>query len=230
MARQNEYGQPIGDPLTRALPRPAPPRTAMHGRYCSLVPANPTHAQALFAAFAQAEDGHNWTYLPIEPFQNVNDCRTWLTMAAQSDDPLYFTVLDGNGVAIGWASYLRINPDDGVIEVGWINFSPAMQRSALSTEAMYLMMARMFDELGYRRYEWKCDALNAPSRKAAERLGFTYEGTFRQATHYKGRNRDTAWYAILDSEWPAQKARFQAWLQPANFDEDGRQKNPLLAK
>jgi RimJ/RimL family protein N-acetyltransferase len=122
---------------------------------------------------------------------------------------------------------MRIDPAMGVIEVGNIAYSPSLQRTPAATEAMYLMMRRVFDELGYRRYEWKCDSLNAPSRAAAERLGFRYEGLFRQALVYKGRNRDTAWYSIIDKEWPARKAAFEAWLDPANFDRDGRQRRPL---
>ena len=227
MPYANQFDQPVGAPLSGDFPRPLPAQTPMIGSYCTLVPSDPKQAEALFVAFSTAADGRDWTYLPLEPFADVAACRDWLTRAAASRDPLYFTVLDAKGRAAGWASYLRIDPANGAIEVGWINFSPVMQRSPAATEAMYLMMARAFDELGYRRYEWKCDDLNAPSMAAARRLGFTYEGTFRQATHYKGRNRDTAWFAILDRDWPAQKARFQAWLDPANFDADGRQKRRL---
>ena len=227
MTRTNEFGQPIGDPLNTELPRPLPPRNPMAGQYCTLVPVSSNHAPALFDAFATARDTRHWTYLPLEPFRTVDECRVWLEEAEASDDPLYFTVLDAKGRPAGWASFLRIDPAGGAIEVGWINFSPILQGTRASTEAMFLMMARVFDELGYRRYEWKCDALNAPSMRAAERLGFTYEGTFRQATHYKGRSRDTAWFSVLDHEWPALKARFQAWLAPGNFDADGRQKKRL---
>lgn len=223
MPRLNSFGQPIGEELSGSFPRPLPPRQPMQGRFCSLVPISQSHAQPLYEAFATAEDGRNWTYLPLDPFDSLQACRDWLSTAESSSDPLYFAVLDTAGRAVGWASYLRIDPGAGVIEVGWINFSPLIQRSPVSTEAMYLMMARVFDELGYRRYEWKCDDLNAPSMAAARRLGFSYEGTFRQATHYKGRNRDTAWFSILDSEWPALKARFERWLDPANFDAEGRQ-------
>jgi RimJ/RimL family protein N-acetyltransferase len=131
------------------------------------------------------------------------------------------------GRAPGVASYLRIDPAPGVIEVGHINYAPPLQRTVAATEAMFLMMRRVFDELGYRRYEWKCDAVNAPSRAAALRLGFQFEGIFRQATVYKSRNRDTAWYAIIDRDWPALKARYQRWLDPANFDAAGRQRKKL---
>ena len=140
------------------------------------------------------------------------------------DDPLFHAIIDSaTGKAIGVASYLRIDPASGSIEVGHINYSPLLQRTPAATEAMYLMMQRVF-ELGYRRYEWKCDALNARSRAAAQRYGFSFEGVFRQATVYKGRNRDTAWYAAIDQEWPALQAAFLQWLDPANFDQDGRQR------
>ena len=147
---------------------------------------------------------------------------------AAADDPLFYAVVDqASGGAIGVASYLRIEPAVGVIEVGHIAYSPPLRRTTAATEAMYLMMRRVFDELGYRRYEWKCDALNAPSRRAADRFGFSFEGVFRQATMYKGRNRDTAWYSITDVEWPALKARFEAWLDESNFSADGAQRLSL---
>ncbi|WP_137700460.1 GNAT family N-acetyltransferase [Marimonas lutisalis] len=230
MTRTNEFGQPIGDPLDGAFPRPRPPRTAMEGRYCSLVPLLPDHAAALHAAYASAPDARGWTYLPHGPFADEDSYAAWVADAAKSEDPLFFTVLAPDDRPLGTASFLRIDPGAGVIEVGFINFSHLMQRSRISTEAMFLMMSRAFDELGYRRYEWKCDALNAPSMAAANRLGFNYEGTFRQATHYKGRNRDTAWFSIIDSEWPAIRDAFIAWLEPENFETGGGQKSPLRTK
>ena len=143
---------------------------------------------------------------------------------------MFFTIIErATSRALGLASFLRIEPKVGVIEVGHINFAPVLQRTPHGTEAMFLMMCRVFDELGYRRYEWKCDALNAPSYRAAERLGFVYEGTFRQATMYKGRNRDTSWYAIIDKDWPALKEAYEAWLNPDNFDADGEQRKKLSA-
>jgi RimJ/RimL family protein N-acetyltransferase len=148
---------------------------------------------------------------------------------ARQDDPLFFAIVDPSGNPIGMASYLRIAPAAGSIEVGHIHYAPALQRTRASTEAMYLMMRRAFDELGYRRYEWKCDDLNAASLRAADRLGFVYEGTFRQHTVYKGRSRDTAWYSIIDKDWPAVRRVFEAWLDPENFDERGRQRTPLRA-
>ncbi len=225
---KNALGQPIGAPLDVTLPRPCPPRTPMVGRAVTLVPLDPAaHAQALYDAFVADADNRIWTYLPYGPFTSLADFRAWVDKTCTTDDPLFHTVLDGSGTPVGVATYLRIDPGAGVIEVGHINFSPALQRTAMSTETMFLMMSRVFDELGYRRYEWKCDALNAPSVSAAKRLGFTYEGTFRQATHYKGRNRDTAWFAVIDKDWPAIRAEFVRWLDVANFDADGQQKSPL---
>jgi RimJ/RimL family protein N-acetyltransferase len=173
-------------------------------------------------------DGRNWTYLPYGPFEELDDYRTWMRSACLGNDPFFHAVIDRkSGKATGVASFLRIDPGPGVIEVGHINYAPPLQRTPAATEAMFLMMCRVFDELGYRRYEWKCDALNAPSRAAALRLGFQFEGIFRQATIYKQRNRDTAWYAIVDRGWPALKARFERWLDPANFDAEGRQRRSL---
>lgn len=223
------FGDPIGPVVEGWTPRPHPPRTAMKGRLVTLEPLSAAaHAADLFAAHALDTEGRNWTYLPNGPYADVSAFRAWADGAEASEDPLYVAVVDNaTGKAVGTASYLRIDPPAGVIEVGWITFSPLLQRSPASTEAMALMMARVFDDLGYRRYEWKCNALNAPSCRAAERLGFTYEGTFRQATIAKGRNRDTAWYSILDTEWPRAKAAFAAWLAPENFDAQGRQKHRL---
>ena len=182
----------------------------------------------LHAAYLVDKEGRNWTYLPHGPYARFEDYLGYLERAAASDDPLIHCVIErSNGRAAGVASYMRIDAAAGVIEVGGINYSPLLQRTPAATEAMYLMMRRVFDELGYRRYEWKCDALNAPSRAAALRLGFQYEGMFRQATVYKGRNRDTCWFSILDREWPALKEAFERWLDPGNFDAAGRQHQSL---
>lgn len=227
----NPLGQPIGFPVTTELPRPFPPSTPIRGRTCSVVPLDVAgHAAALHEANCQAEDDRNWTYLPYGPFDTPADYRAWLEKDCQGRDPLFHTVLDGDGSPVGIASYLRIEPGVGCIEVGHIHFSPLLQRTVASTEAMYLMMRRVFDELGYRRYEWKCDALNGPSRKTAERLGFRFEGIFRQATVYKGRNRDTAWYAITDRDWPDIRDAFVRWLDPENFDDTGNQRSALQAR
>jgi RimJ/RimL family protein N-acetyltransferase len=219
---------PIGAALDAWEPRPRPARTPMPGRYCSLEALDTAlHADALHAAFALDVSGAGWTYLPYGPFPNVGAFRDWVAGMAGQDDPMFFTILDPERRAVGVASYLRIAPAIGSVEVGGIHYSPMLQRTRAATEAMYLLMRRAFDELGYRRYEWKCDALNAASRRAAERLGFVYEGTFRQATVYKRRNRDTAWYSIIDQEWPGLKAAFERWLDPANFDERGAQRRRL---
>jgi RimJ/RimL family protein N-acetyltransferase len=229
--RVNGLGQPVGEELPGWSARPRPPQTPMQGRLCRLESFDlARHAHELFEAYSLDVTGRNWTYLGYGPFETEAGFTALAEASFTGSDPHFHTVIDlASGKAVGVASYLRIDPACGVIEVGHIHFSPAMQARPIATEAMYLMMARAFDELGYRRYEWKCDALNAPSQSAAQRLGFTYEGTFRQATIYKGRNRDTAWYSILDSEWPALKTAFEAWLDPANFDADGRQRQRLSA-
>lgn len=221
--------QPTGQPVLDWTPREAPPRTAMEGRFCRLEPLDPgRHAHDLFAANGLDKDGRNWTYLFQEPFADFESYRVWLEQMAKSDDPLFHTIVDAKtGKAVGVATFMRIDRTHGVIEVGNINYSPLLQRTPAATEAMFLMMARVFDELGYRRYEWKCDSLNAPSRAAALRLGFQFEGIFRQAVVYKKRNRDTAWFSMIDSEWPTLKRAYEQWLAPANFDADGRQRQNL---
>lgn len=223
--------QPTGFPLSGWMPRQQPPRTSMQGRFARVEPLDAVrHAADLFAANGADVDARMWTYLGYGPFASLADYRAWIEVSAKSSDPLFHAIVDlSSGKAAGVASYLRIDAAVGVIEVGHIALSPALQRTPAATEAMWLMMRRVFEELGYRRYEWKCDALNAPSRRAAERLGFTYEGTFRQATIYKGRNRDTAWFSIIDKEWPAIDAAFRTWLTPENFDETGRQRQSLAA-
>ncbi len=203
----------------------------MVGRYCAMEPLDPVlHAAELWDAFRLDAQGRDWTYLPYGPFEDEGEFRSWVESAAVGEDPLFYTILDPSDHAVGVASYLRIFPEIGSMEVGHIHYAPALQRSRAATEAMYLMMRRAFDELGYRRYEWKCDSLNAPSRRAAERLGFVYEGTFRQATIYKGRNRDTAWFAMLDTEWPPARKAFEAWLKEDNFDAKGQQKAKLRVR
>lgn len=227
----NALGQPVGLPVPGWTPRPLPPRSPMEGRLVRVEPLDPAkHAADLFQANGADREGRNWTYLPYGPFARLDDYRTWMEQNCLGDDPLFHAIVDqASGKARGVASYLRIEAKMGVIEVGHINYSPALQGTAAATEAMFLVMARVFEELGYRRYEWKCNALNKASCRAAERLGFSYEGTFRQATVVKGRNRDTAWFSILDREWPQAKAAFQAWLDPANFDAGGKQRRSLTA-
>lgn len=208
-------------------PPPLPTKESMEGGYCRLTLLDPTaHAAGLFDAFAKDADGIDWSYLPYGPFDSLPAFKAWLEKVAGLSDPLFYTVIDQQGKAIGVASYLRIMPASGSIEVGHIHFSPELQKSPAATEAMFMMMRHAF-KLGYRRYEWKCDSLNQRSRRAALRLGLSFEGIFRQATVYKGRNRDTAWYAAIDREWPQLEAMFEAWLDPENFDDAGLQRKSL---
>lgn len=227
--RQNSLGQPIGFAVENWQACPSPQRSFIEGQRCRIEAYNPEqHNQALYDAFVKDENFANWTYLPYGPFDDFESFDAWARKTCQDDDPLFHSIIDLESErAVGLASYLRITPAYGVIEVGHIHFSPLIQRTTLATEAMFLMMKRVFDELGYRRYEWKCDALNAPSCKAAKRLGFSYEGTFRQAIMYKGRNRDTAWFAMIDEDWRQIKQAFEQWLSASNFDEQGHQRQSL---
>ncbi|MDP7569578.1 MAG: GNAT family protein [Arenicellales bacterium] len=220
--------QPIGFSIGDWTPPVRPPGEPMIGRYCRLERLDADRdGQSLFDAYALDSEGRNWTYLPQGPFENYAEFYIWLSDMAKLDDPFFFAIIDGESqTSVGIASYLRITPPAGSIEVGYIHYSPLLQRTPAATEAMYLMMEQAF-ALGYRRYEWKCDALNAPSRMAAQRLGLSYEGVFRQATVYKQRNRDTAWYATIDREWPDLKQAFEQWLDPNNFDNDRNQKTRL---
>ena len=226
---RNRLGQPIGPTVPGWCKRPVPTRTPMTGRFCRLELLDvEQHAADLWAANSLDREGRMWTYLPWGPFGGFDEYLAYLQTVAPKDDPLIHAIIDiGSGKAVGVGSYLRINPSAGTIEVGGLAYSPLLQRRPAATEAMYLMMRRAFDELGYRRYEWKCNALNAPSRAAATRLGFQFEGIFRQADVVKGRNRDTAWFAIIDGEWPVLRAAFERWLDPGNFDETGRQRISL---
>jgi RimJ/RimL family protein N-acetyltransferase len=216
----------FGDPVPGWKSAPRPDWQARQGRFVRVELLEPArHAEDLFAA--NRADDAIWDYLPYGPFADIGAYRGWAEAMAGKDDPRFYALIDpATGRAGGVASYLRIDPAMGSIEVGHINLAPVMQRRAAATEAMFLMIGWAFDA-GYRRFEWKCDALNLPSRRAAERLGFLYEGTFRQAAIVKGRNRDTAWYAIIDKDWPAIKAGFETWLAPENFDPDGRQRQRL---
>ncbi len=223
MPRLNEYGQPIGEAVPDWTKRPRPPRTPIEGRLVRLEPLNAeAHAAKLFESFAQAPDSRLWTYVPTRPPLSNEDMIRWAETYEARDDLVMHVILQRRTPA-GYCALMRIDPPNGSIEVGHVLFSPALQRTAAASEAMYLMMRRAFDELGYRRYEWKCDALNAASLAAAKRLGFKFEGIFRNAMVMKGRNRDTAWLSITAAEWPLVKAALESWLHPANFDADGRQ-------
>jgi RimJ/RimL family protein N-acetyltransferase len=224
----NKLGQPVSEPLPGWKAPPWPLRKTIEGRYCRVEPIHPdAHAADLFSEFALDPEGRNWTYLPYGPFESLDAFRSWMDATCLGDDPLFFALVDrSTGKPLGFASYLRITPTSGCIEIGHVLFTNRLKRSPAATETMYLMMENVF-ALGYRRYEWKCDALNAASRAAAQRYWFSYEGIFRQATVYKGRNRDTAWYAITDGDWPRLKAAYKQWLDPANFDEHGQQRTGL---
>ena len=208
-------------------PARVPKRVPLEGANVVLEPVDPArHAASLFASSKDAPE--LWRHLAYGPFKDRAEFTSWLQDRAATDDPLFYALVDrAAGEARGMASYLRMEPEHGVIEIGHIWFAPALQRTRAATEAIFLLARHAFDDLGYRRLEWKCDSLNAPSRRAAERFGFTFEGIFRQHMITKGRNRDTAWYSIIDSEWPARRAAFESWLAPENFDEEGRQRRSL---
>jgi RimJ/RimL family protein N-acetyltransferase len=214
-----------------ATPAKSPQRTTLDGRVVSVVPLDPiAHAGALFEGTSGEENERLWAYLFDGPFASRAAFNSYLHHKANTEDPLFFAILDkSSGDAVGHAAYMRMEPAHRVIEVGSILFTPRLQRTIGATEAMYLMARHVFEDMGYRRYEWKCNALNAPSRNAALRLGFTFEGIFRQHMIIKGRNRDTVWFSMLDSEWPKRKAAFERWLDPSNFDADGQQKVSLSA-
>jgi RimJ/RimL family protein N-acetyltransferase len=212
-----------------ATPAKRPQHATLEGRVVSVVPLDPiAHAQTLFDHTRGEENEGLWRYLFEGPFGTRADFDFHLEQKASSEDPLFFAILDKpSGDAVGCAAYMRIEPAHRVIEVGSILYTPGLQRSVGATEAMYLMARHVFEDLGYRRYEWKCNALNAPSRNAAVRLGFTFEGVFRQHMIVKGCNRDTAWFSMLDSEWPKRREAFERWLDPTNFDANGRQRTSL---
>jgi len=227
--RVNELGQPVGDEVAGWGGADRPSRAPMEGRYCRIEPLDvERHLADLYEAYSEDTDGRLWTYMVDGPFDSIDELRSWMEPSCASDDPLFHAIVDlAAGKAAGMAAYMRISPGIGVIEVGSIAYSTRLQRTPVATEAMFLMMQRVFNELGYRRYEWKCDSLNEASCRAAERLGFTFDGIFKQSVVYKGRNRDTAWYSILDQRWPAIEKAYVSWLDADNFDEDGQQKRNL---
>ena len=228
MDRTNPFGQKVGLPIEGWTTRPLPERTTIEGRYCRLEPlAAARHAEALLRAFSEAPDGRDWTYLPDDPPGDAQAFRDIVAKMELSPDPLHFAIIVA-GEPVGRAALMRMDPGNGAIEIGHIAFAPKLKRTRAGTEAIVLLMRRSF-ELGYRRLEWKCDSRNEPSRSAARRYGFTFEGIFRQAVVTKGRNRDTAWFSLLDREWPAVGRRVSAWLAPENFDAEGRQKTALAS-
>jgi RimJ/RimL family protein N-acetyltransferase len=223
--------QRVGEPVdTRPAERPQ--RTPLTGRYVDVVPVDAAaHADDLHAAATGPGTETMWTYLSVGPWEDRASLVAWLQAAEKSQDPFTYALVEKqSGKALGIATYMRIEPAHRVIEVGGIWFTPALQRTRAATEAMYLMAKNAFEVLRYRRYEWKCNAFNEPSRRAALRLGFTYEGLFRSHMIARGRNRDTAWFSMLESEWPARREAFERWLRPENFDAAGRQRTALAAR
>lgn len=222
----NEFGQPVGDAVDWT---PGPPlvATTLAGRTCRLEPLDDSHVDGLYAALCLDSPPSSWTYMPSGPFADLEGFAAAVDHLCRTPATVPLAIVLADGTPVGIATFLRIDLAHGTAEVGHICYASALQRTTAATEAMYLMAAQAFDVVGVRRYEWKCDALNAPSRRAAERLGFTYEGTFRNAVVYKGRTRDTAWFSIVDEEWPDVRAGWERWLDPANFDEAGRQHRRL---
>jgi RimJ/RimL family protein N-acetyltransferase len=227
MPEMNLLGQPVGHLVKNWMPRP-PPTSSLLGRFCRLERLNAdAHAQSLYEANSADSDGRMWTYMPYGPFASVDEYREWVMGVNRDDDPLFVAVVElRSSLPIGVGSFMRIDRSIGLIEIGHIAFSPRLQRTTAATEAIYLMLRNVF-ELGYRRCEWRCDVLNAPSRQAALRFGFTYEGTLRHANIVKGRNRDTAWFSIIDADWAQIESAFARWLADENFDGQGRQRLSL---
>ncbi|NLR74945.1 GNAT family N-acetyltransferase [Leeia aquatica] len=222
----NPFGQAIGYPVANWQALTGPEHMVMTGRYCRLEPLSRAHFDGLWQCLMSDEAQDTWTYLMDHPASRA-EFDAWLNKRVDSTDPLFFAILDQQtGAVLGQASYLRIDRKEGAVEVGWLHYSPTLQRSRIATEAMYLMMKQAF-AWGYRRYEWKCNSLNAPSCRAAVRLGFTFEGIHRQVRVDRGHNRDTAWYSILDHEWPRISVELGRWLSPDNFAPDGQQRSRL---
>lgn len=221
----NQFHQPIGMSLSDWRGAPFPEAQQITGRYCQLERINAArHAKGLYEAYCEASDFRDWTYLPVGPFETFDAFFVYLKKIEEQTDPMHFAVIDlASMKPVGTFALMRIDPSNGVIEVGHISYSPLMKRTRASTEAMSLVLKYVFEDLGYRRFEWKCDALNAPSREAAERFGFSFEGIFRQAIVTRGRNRDTAWYSIIDGEYPTLRPAYDMWLDEGNFDNQGRQ-------
>ncbi|UXR71169.1 GNAT family N-acetyltransferase [Staphylococcus sp. IVB6238] len=222
--KYNAYNQPIGDAVSPFENPKKPVIEILEGKYSKLERLNMRHRDDLFEVLCDPENDSNWTYLPNEPIHDKQEFNTLIHHYIDSDDPYFFAIVDKTtDKALGLMSLLRINTKASSIEVGHIHYSPLLKRTRIATEVQYLLAKYVFESLGYRRYEWKCDSLNAPSKRAAVRLGFTHEGTFRQALVYKGRNRDTDWFSMLDKEWPNIKQHYEYWLDEKNFNSDGTQ-------
>ncbi|WP_298626411.1 GNAT family protein [uncultured Legionella sp.] len=229
MLNINEFEQITGTEVISWLARKRPEKKPINGSFCILEPMDINkHAKDLYESLLMDNKGESWTYLPYGPFQSLHEFKAWLERTCSEEDVVLYTILDiKNQLPIGVSGYLRINNEHGVVEVEHLHFSKLLQKTAAATEAMYLMMFYAFDILKYRRYEWKCNSLNKASWNAAIRLGFKFEGIFRQSNVYKNCNRDTAWFSIIDAEWPELNQRFIRWLNPDNFDLQGRQKLSL---
>ena len=225
----NEYGQIIGESMEGYTPGELPSIDFLEGRYARIEALSvEKHAEDLLVVYGPDTPREMWTYLFQEPVADIEKLVTVLNQMLTRKDRFFYAILDREtGKALGTFSLMRIDQNNRVIEVGAVTFSPALKGTRIGTEAQYLLASYVFEELNYRRYEWKCDSLNLPSRRAAERLGFVYEGTFRQAVVYKGRTRDTDLLSMIDKDWPRVKARLEAWLAPENFDKDGRQYKSL---
>ncbi|WP_339099435.1 hypothetical protein IGL98_003454 [Enterococcus sp. DIV0840] len=225
----NSYNQPIGYPVTNWSTRAYPTKSTLEGTNCRLEKVDPNkHLEDLYQVYGPQSNPKNWTYIPLMSFKNKIEFSEYLTAMSHSQDPFHYAIIDKtSGKALGTVALMRINPEHGTIEVGFVIYSDQLKKTRIATEAQYLLACYALDELGYRRYEWKCDALNEPSKNAALRLGFVFEGIFRNAVVYKERNRDTAWFSILESEWPKQKARMESWLSDSNFTADGEQRKRL---
>lgn len=225
MNEKNEFNQDVGFTVQNWLPVQRPNKITLQGQYCILEPLNiQKHSVPLFNSLSLDNQGESWTYLPYGPFDTCQNFQHWLKETIDDRDTLLYAILDPKTqTPTGICGYLRINPEHGAIEVGHLHYSKLLSRTPAATEAMYLMMVYVFDKLKYRRYEWKCNSLNHPSRNAALRLGFKFEGIFRQHNVFKNRNRDTAWFSIIDSEWPEIKSKFIKWLNQTNFDSNGNQ-------
>lgn len=230
MMRVNKFGQPVGQDMPGWAPRPLPQKIILEGVYCDLEPISAAlHGNALYDAHNVEDDEPLWTYLFNEKPESKEAFLAFVDTLAASGDPLHFAVVDKTSKqALGTLSLMRIDSNNGVIEIGHVNYSRALQKTRLASEAVYLLLKYVYAGLGFRRCEWKCDNYNEPSKKAALRFGFSYEGLFRQAVIIKNRTRDTAWFASIDKEWPMLKAGFERWLDPSNFDEHGGQKNRLF--
>lgn len=229
MLEKNEINQTLGNPVDSWQSRPVPPQQTMTGIFCLLEPLSiKQHAEKLFDALCVHTPKESWAYLPYGPFTSFQEFKHWLNATLAEKDTQLYAILDNKSKQpLGICGYLRINPEHGSIEVGHLHYSTRLKRTPATTEAMYLMMNHALEDLKYRRYEWKCNSLNTPSCEAAKRLGFKFEGTFRQCNVFKGYNRDTAWFSIIDSEWPTLREKFKKWLNPGNFDNTGKQRVKL---